>query len=149
MATGKIQHESCGPGRALRWRRRPEIKNSPERCDESRDPSENPRSKVTPRRLRRSYLRHQPIPFLRHRLDESRIRGVVAQRFPQLPDRVRERSVGDEDSRPHFLDDLFLWDHLARVLGEADEDLHDPGIEAHSLAAAHNLVLVRPHQPVA
>jgi hypothetical protein len=58
-----------------------------------------------------------------HRLDDSRLAGVLLQREPELPDRLTQGPGRDVGIRPHCIQELFYSHETARVLGEVAQYL--------------------------
>ncbi len=48
------------------------------------------------------------IAVARHRANEARVAGVVAERTSERSDRLRQRSVRDDDVAPHLVEDGLL-----------------------------------------
>ena len=83
--------------------------------------------------------RDEPIAAARHRLDEARRAGIVAEREADRIDRHAEARFGDVKARPYRREKRLLGDEFAGVFGEMAEHAErlrrkrDPGRAAPEL----------------
>ena len=84
--------------------------------------------------------RDQPIAALRDCLDEARLPGIIAEGSSQFRDGARQHVVADERVGPHRTDQALLGDDLVAVLGQAPQDVHHLGLEAHRAGGSPHAV---------
>ncbi len=93
------------------------------------------------------HLGDQSIAALRYRLDIGRVGGIVAERLSQLGDRLIQGLIADDLSVPDAGDDLLGSDHIARPVGEKEEQIHMAWLKANLLAIAPQCVQRRKQPP--
>jgi hypothetical protein len=96
---------------------------------ERQDDQRRPGPGFSRRLARTGRDRDQSVAALRDRLDEPRLLRIIAEQLPQVGDRAGEDGLRDEALLPHALEDLVLRDHLAGLLGEEHEQVHQPRSE--------------------
>jgi len=87
--------------------------------------------------------------MLRHRLDEARTGGIVAELPAERLDALGERFVGDRHSAPHLVEEAVLGNQLTGFPHEQCEGVEIAGIELHRRIVAPQLAVARvEHEPV-
>ena len=89
---------------------------------------------------RRCHRRDEPVPAPRDRLDIGRLRRVVAERLPQLRDRLRERVVGHGHVGPERLEEILLRDERRLARDEVEKEVDDLGRQLDDLGVAEQPV---------
>jgi len=86
-------------------------------------------------------LRHEAVAALRHRLDEARIVGPVAERPAQALDALGQRLVANGHAPPNLLEEAVLGDQPALLAHQQGEGIEISRVERHPLVAAKQLPL--------
>ena len=90
-------------------------------------------------------MRDQAVPDLVDRLDDLGVLGVVGERSAQMRDRSREHVLGRD--APDVSQELFFPHWITGVAGEAEEHLHDFGLDARLPAGPADPIEPRVHLP--
>ena len=103
---------------------------------------------VRPRRRDLLHRRHEPVAHLGHGLDVVAARGAFAQHTPELRHGAVERVLGDDRVGPDTLQELLAGDRPPGAVGEAEQELHHPGLDPDLPAAANEEVAERVDPPL-
>ena len=76
-------------------------------------------------RRRRNHVTDEPITAAGDGLDVGRFGRIVAERLPQLRDRLGQRVVGDSDIRPERPEQLVLCNQNGRTRDEIEQQVDD------------------------
>src|SRR5438270_816447 len=110
-------------------------------------PSSNPSSGPVispgecPMRRLTVHFGNEPIAMLRHGLNETRPRRIVAELPTQRLDALRERLVRDRHSAPDFVEEAFLRDQAAMFADEQGKCVEIPAIQLDCLIVAPQLAV--------
>ena len=85
----------------------------------------------------------EPVAVLGHRLDETRVGGVVAELPAKRLDALGQRFVGHRNAAPHFVEETVLRHQFARLADQQPERVEIARIELHRRIVAPQLAVAR------